>query len=81
MTDYAVEKLESCRVCDVTSLTKILHLNNMPFTDTFKTTAEEIDFLHDIDVFVCDSCGVVQTQHNVSVADYYEYEYNCSNEL
>lgn len=48
----------------------------MPFTDTFKKLAEDDEFLHDIDIYICDACEIVQTQHNVGVEDYYEeYEY------
>lgn len=49
----------------------------MPLTDDF-LPSELLgnEFLHDIDIFVCQDCNTVQTQHNVDMGDYYEdYQY------
>lgn len=50
----------------------------MPFTDNFVAQDKLGDeFKADIDIFVCESCLTVQTQHDVEVADYYEdYQYS-----
>ena len=73
-----VKHLKRCRVCNGKNLTKIVKLSKMPFTDefmTFKNIGKE--FLHDINVFLCKDCQVVQTQHDVEVNKYYlDYQYS-----
>ena len=67
-----VKHLKKCRICNSKNLTKIVKLSKMPFTDefmTFKNIGKE--FLHDINVFLCKDCQVVQTQHDVEVNKYY----------
>jgi SAM-dependent methyltransferase len=49
----------------------------MPLTDDF-IPRERFgqEFRHDIDVFICEDCLTVQTQHDVDMGDYYEdYQY------
>ena len=73
-----VKHLKKCRICNSKNLTKIVKLSKMPFTDefmTFKNIGKE--FLHDINVFLCKDCQVVQTQHDVEVNKYYlDYQYS-----
>jgi len=50
----------------------------MPFTDDFGRPQKfGQEFRADIDVFICEACLTVQTQHDVDVEDYYEdYQYS-----
>jgi len=50
----------------------------MPFTDDFVCPQKfGQEFRADIDVYVCEDCFSVQTQHDVDVEDYYEdYQYS-----
>lgn len=76
---YAVHKLDNtCRVCRSSNLHKFLQLDDMPFTDDFvKQGAIGSEFLHPIDIYFCQDCHTVQTQHDVSVEEYYEdYQYS-----
>lgn len=76
---YKVELLgNSCRVCNSDNIEVFLTLNNMPFTDDF-ITKENIgkEFKYDINVYRCNECNTVQTQHDVAVDEYYEdYQYS-----
>jgi 2-polyprenyl-3-methyl-5-hydroxy-6-metoxy-1,4-benzoquinol methylase len=72
-----VKYLTHCRVCDSARRERFLHLPDMPLTDDF-IPAERFgwEFRHDIDIFVCEDCLTVQTQHDVDMTDYYEdYQY------
>ena len=73
-----IKHLENCRVCNGKKIVKIINLRKMPFTDefmTFKNIGKE--FLHDINVYLCKDCQVVQTQHDVEVDKYYlDYQYS-----
>ena len=73
-----VKHLKRCRVCNGKNLTKIVKLSKMPFTDEFMTLKNiGKEFLHDINVFLCKDCQVVQTQHDVEVNKYYlDYQYS-----
>ena len=73
--------LNSCRVCKQKNVSKILNFKDMPFTDEF-VSKENIgkEFLYDIDIFLCDDCLTVQTQHDVDIDKYYvNYEYSVGN--
>lgn len=76
---YAVKKLNNtCRVCQSSNLHKFLKLDDMPFTDDF-LKKEDIgsEFLYPIEIYFCQDCHTVQTQHDVSVDEYYEdYQYS-----
>lgn len=76
---YAVKTLNNtCRVCQSSNLHQFLQLDNMPFTDDFlKEEAVGSEFLYPIDIYFCRDCHTVQTQHDVSVDEYYEdYQYS-----
>ncbi|QDK83093.1 class I SAM-dependent methyltransferase [Spirosoma sp. KCTC 42546] len=76
---YAVKKLNNtCRVCQSSNLHKFLKLDDMPFTDDFlKKEAIGSEFLYPIEIYFCQDCHTVQTQHDVSVDEYYEdYQYS-----
>lgn len=73
-----IKFLDSCRVCSNKKVSKILHFKDMPFTDEFiprKNIGRE--FIYDIDIFLCDYCYTVQTQHDVDIDKYYiDYKYS-----
>lgn len=73
--------LNSCRVCKKKDISKILSFKDMPFTDEF-ILKEDIgkEFLYDINIFLCNNCLTVQTQHDVDIQKYYiDYEYSVGN--
>ena len=78
MNSPKINQIEQCRACGNSKLIKFLSLPNMPFTDDFVAPQKRgHEFKADINVFVCELCTTVQTQHNVDVADYYEdYQYS-----
>ena len=73
-----ITKLSCCRICNSKNLKKILHLKDMPLTDEFvKKKDIGKEFLHDINIYICEDCFVVQTQHDVDVDRYYlDYQYS-----
>jgi ubiquinone/menaquinone biosynthesis C-methylase UbiE len=70
--------ITKCRACKNARLKKFLSLPKMPFTDDFvRPDKFGLEFRADINVFVCEECMTVQTQHDVDVADYYkDYQYS-----
>jgi len=72
-----IESLNQCRICNSGNLHRFLHLPLMPLTDDFLPCDRlGSEFLHDINVFVCDDCHTAQTLHDVDMGDYYEdYQY------
>lgn len=73
-----VSQVGHCRVCGAKAVQRIFHLPQMPFTDDFIPPSKfGLEFRADIDIYVCKECLTVQTQHDVSVGDYYEdYQYS-----
>jgi SAM-dependent methyltransferase len=77
MTPPDISYRGQCRICGSAEVKKFLSFPQMPFTDDF-ITPEHFgkEFRADIDVFICTACVTAQTQHDVSVSDYYEdYQY------
>jgi SAM-dependent methyltransferase len=72
-----IHPLHECRICASGKLRRFLHLPSMPLTDDFiPVESAGQEFVHDIDVFVCEHCMTAQTQHDVDMGDYYEdYQY------
>jgi SAM-dependent methyltransferase len=68
---------QDCRVCGSTSLRRWVHLPQMPLTDDLREDMEEQKlFLADIDVYVCQDCGVSQTMKVIDLDEYYkDYAY------
>lgn len=67
-----------CRVCQSTLTNKILHLSNSPLTDEFTPSGKiPREYLKDIDIFRCKSCGLVQNPADFDHSSYYDtYEYS-----
>ncbi len=79
--NYSVVKRKECRLCNGVSLNKFIHFNRVPFFDEVVT--EELrgkEFSYPMDVYFCNDCSSVQTQHDVNIAEYYQdYQYVASN--
>src|SRR4030095_500957 len=70
--------INECRICGFSVLKKVIHFEKMPFTDEF-VTQEKIgtEFLGDIDIAVCNSCGCAQNINDTDMGDYYfDYTYS-----
>jgi SAM-dependent methyltransferase len=71
-------KITSCRICGSKELQTIILLPQMPFTDEF-ITKENIgkEFLGDIEIAICKSCGCSQNINDTDMDEYYnEYTYS-----
>jgi SAM-dependent methyltransferase len=74
----SVTRRSSCRACGSAAPRSVYRFAAMPLTDEF-VARDRVghEFLHDIEVFGCAACGVVQTQHDVDMTEYYaDYEYS-----
>lgn len=71
------EAISQCRICKDSNLKKIITLPKMPFTDQFLKHEElESEFLADIEIAVCRTCGSTQNINNTDMGDYYfDYTY------
>ena len=68
-----VKKINSCRICKSHDLEKIILLPKMPFTDEFvKHENLGNEFLSDIEIGVCKSCGSSQNLNDTDMDDYYQ---------
>ena len=68
-----VSKIQSCRICNNQNLERIILLPKMPFTDEFvnhKNLGNE--FLSDIEIGICKSCGSSQNLNDTEMDDYYQ---------
>jgi SAM-dependent methyltransferase len=77
MQDLKSKKISNCRVCSSQSLSNVITLDKMPFTDEF-ITDDKIghEYLADIEIGICANCGSVQNLNNTDMDDYYsEYTY------
>ncbi|HHT9158358.1 MAG TPA: class I SAM-dependent methyltransferase [Candidatus Brocadiaceae bacterium] len=68
----------TCRVCRTSLYRRVVHLPAMPLTDDFIRIGEDkSEYLADIDVYHCPSCGLVQNPKDFDYSGYYEdYEYS-----
>jgi len=78
--NVVVHRRNACRICRSDQLRRFLHFDNIPFTDGFLRPGNRSrEFTAPLDLYWCDECHVVQTQHDVEVADYYrDYRYTVS---
>lgn len=72
------ERRTACRVCGSDRLVPFLELPDVPLTDEFLREDElGTEFLWPVRVYFCERCCLVQTLHDVDVADYYrDYQYS-----
>ncbi len=65
-------EIKDCRICGSTSLESILLLPNMPLADQFITKQDlGKEFLKNIDIGICNTCGSVQNLNDTDMDDYY----------
>lgn len=71
------EQINQCRICKANDLEKIITLPQMPFTDEFLPQALiGNEFLADIEIAICKTCGSTQNINNTDMSEYYfEYTY------
>lgn len=68
-----------CRICNSTNLTKVLSFEKMPLTEDFVSQGEiGSEFLADNNIYFCQDCHTVQTQHDVDFTEYYKEFYQYS---
>lgn len=74
-------QIKNCRGCGSSNLKKILTIFNMPLTDDLRTKKNKgTEFLDDIEVFICQDCGLTQLINEFDFSDYYNnYGYTSSN--
>lgn len=67
-----------CRLCESDLSNKIVDLPRMPLTDEFVSTSQFSDeFIKDIGIYQCGSCGLVQNPVDFDHEGYYQnYEYS-----
>jgi SAM-dependent methyltransferase len=77
---YRVTYRSNCRVCGASTLERFFRLPDMPLTDAFLQPSQlGQEFLHPMEVYRCETCGVSQTIHDVDMGEYYnEYAYTTS---
>jgi len=75
---YTVTERHVCRICGSGQLVCFLELPDMPLTDQFLSRDKlGSEFLWPVRLYFCESCGVAQTLHDVTVEDYYQdYHYS-----
>jgi SAM-dependent methyltransferase len=72
------EKISTCRICNSDNLQSVILLEGMPLTDEF-VRKENIgkEFLADIEIAICKTCGCSQNLNNTDMDEYYnEYTYS-----
>lgn len=75
-----VVKRHACRVCRSENCKAFVSFSDVPLTDDLIRPGDEgSEFLAPLSVFFCESCGTVQTLHDVDTANYYRgYRYTSS---
>ena len=80
MSKISVFQRTECRLCESPALTQFMRFEALPFFDEVVTT--EVlgsEFAHPMEIFFCNDCSSVQTQHDVSIDTYYQsYQYVAS---
>lgn len=71
-------KIYSCRICGGKNLETVISLPRMPLTDEFVTEPNiGKEFIGDIEIAVCTSCGCSQNMNDTDMNEYYnEYTYS-----
>ena len=81
MLNYTVTIRHSCRLCGDPNPTRFMHFEAVPFFDEVVTEQSRgSEFSYPMDLYFCNSCTSVQTQHDVNLHEYYHsYQYVASN--
>jgi len=63
----------SCRTCNAeeSSLYNFFHIDNLPMPEGH-TSEDDSAYVHDIDIYWCQKCGMVQTQLDLDLDEYYK---------
>jgi hypothetical protein len=80
MTHQAISYRHNCRLCGSRDVRRFLHFDAIPFfDDVIPLERLEQEFLAPMDVYWCEHCKSVQSQHDVNVDNYYtDYQYVAS---
>jgi SAM-dependent methyltransferase len=68
-----------CRICGANLKNKIFHMPDMPLTDDFIDIKNQkrLEYIHDINIYICDNCSVVQNPEDFDHEKYYQdYQYS-----
>lgn len=68
-----------CRICGENLKNRIFHISDMPLTDDFIDVENQtrIEYFHDINIYRCDGCGIVQNPEDFDHEAYYkDYQYS-----
>jgi 2-polyprenyl-3-methyl-5-hydroxy-6-metoxy-1,4-benzoquinol methylase len=78
---YSVAKRKNCRLCTGADLSKVMHFDQIPFFDEVVTeNMRGQEFSYPMDLYFCNDCLSIQTQHDVNLSQYYKnYQYVASN--
>lgn len=78
MKEIKQTRISNCRICDANNFQEVILLLQMPLTDEF-ISKERIgkEFLADIHIAVCNSCGCTQNINDIDMREYYlDYTYS-----
>jgi SAM-dependent methyltransferase len=70
---------KSCRICCSDLTNRIFKIDKMPLTDDFVYANHlgKLEYINDIEIYCCDSCGVVQNPDDFDHEAYYQdYQYS-----
>jgi hypothetical protein len=81
--NYSVVKRKNCRLCKSEGLSKVMHFDKVPFFDEVVTKGMRgKEFSYPMEIYFCNSCFSIQTQHDVNLVQYYkDYQYVSSNSI
>jgi SAM-dependent methyltransferase len=68
-----------CRICGTNLNKRIFHIADMPLTDDFIDikNQKKSEYIHDINIYSCDNCNVVQNPEDFDHETYYhDYQYS-----
>jgi len=72
------KKYNSCRTCNDTNLVHFFHVDDLPMPEGHVENSKE-EYGHNLDIYWCRNCGMVQTQVDLNLDKYYEkYVYTTS---
>lgn len=81
MESKSITYRHQCRLCYHNSLKKVIHFEQIPnFDEVISKENLGKEFLAPIDIYWCESCNSMQSQHDVNIKEYYfDYQYIASN--
>lgn len=78
--NLSISQRDRCRNCGSSHLNNFLTLPKMPLAEGHVAPdSTDAAFVFDLKIYWCKDCGVVQTLHDIDLADYYaDYDYTVS---